>query len=46
MISEEAQLACAEYVWDGPYRMKCGYRIINGRCVRHGDGVDAFVGKV
>jgi hypothetical protein len=30
--------ACAVEVWDGPYKMKCAYMIVNGRCVRHGAG--------
>lgn len=30
----------------GPYRMKCGYRIINGECVRHGEGGRTFAVKV
>ncbi|QAY16111.1 hypothetical protein SEA_ELESAR_60 [Arthrobacter phage Elesar] len=33
-----ALLACGETVWDGPYKMTCGYLVIHGRCVRHGSG--------
>lgn len=29
-------MSCAERVWDGPYKMSCGYLIVNGKCVRHG----------
>jgi hypothetical protein len=37
-VNEEPQRACAEIVWDGPYKMTCSYMIVNGRCVRHGTG--------
>ncbi len=30
------QKVCPVIVWDGPYRMKCGHIIVNGKCVRHG----------
>lgn len=31
---------CPEPVWDGPYQMVCGYRIVRGKCIRHGPVID------
>ena len=28
--------ACAEPVWDGPYKMTCGLTLVDGKCGRHG----------
>jgi len=30
---------CDVAVWDGPYRMNCGYVLTNGRCPSHGQQV-------
>lgn len=29
---------CTEPVWDGPYKMQCGYNMPRGTCVRHRRG--------
>lgn len=35
--TEIPRRACAEPVWDGPYKMTCGHLIVRGKCVRHGE---------
>jgi hypothetical protein len=37
-LEAHKEYACAVEIWDGPYKMKCSYMIVNGRCVRHGAG--------
>lgn len=32
----ERPASCTEPVWDGPYRMDCGRRIVDNACGRHG----------
>jgi hypothetical protein len=26
---------CKALVWDGPYKMQCGYVLVNEQCIRH-----------
>lgn len=36
-IEQGPRPSCAQPVWDGPYRMRCGRLLADGRCTRHGD---------
>jgi len=35
--------SCGVTIWDDGYRMRCGYVIVNGLCVRHGRRAESQV---
>jgi hypothetical protein len=34
-MDEGERKSCDAVVWDGPYRMRCGYMLVNDQCIRH-----------